>query len=102
MKIDLAGEDVIINTCFKNISKVEQSVGSMFGFAYKLRDAKVSFTDVVNIYYYMQEGGLSQEVIARKIMQDGLTKHLEQVGNIFTSILMGNSVKKPEEVQEKN
>jgi hypothetical protein len=100
MKITLKDEDIELNPSFKNISRMEEAVGSVFGFALRLKKGEFSFTDVVNVYYFLQEGAYSQDTIAKKVMSDGMGVHIGQVGEIFAKILMSDDDGKKQEAQE--
>lgn len=90
MEIKLSGETLEMNPSFLNLNKVEKQCGSIFSFGHRLRDGNVTFSDIVNVYYFMQaDSNYNQEVIAKKIMKDGLAIHLTQVANMLGEILMG-------------
>lgn len=96
MKITLAGEEIEMKPTFNRIRKVEKECGvdSLFSLAINMRDGKVAFTDVVNIYWLFQEGAAySQDVISEKILADGFANHLQQVGELLGSVLSGNGDK---------
>ena len=91
MKFTLDDIEITLLLNFANISKVEKAIGSVFSFAQKLSEKSAAFTDVVNVYYFMQEGSAySQEAIARKIHADGLVLHLGNMAVLLGEIFSGN------------
>ena len=101
LKVNLAGEEIELSPTYGNIEKVERTKG-LFSFCNDLQSGVAKVTDVVNIYYYMQNNtAYSQGQIADKIMSDGLNKHLLQVVSVLSSILNGNGQEVSEEEIEK-
>lgn len=103
MDIILSGEKIKLSLTFENLEKVENSsVGSIFGLSYKVQTRTAKLTDIVNLYYFAQDGTAhSQRAISDKILADGLGEHLSQVMNVCARVLAGSkyqdSVKKNEE-----
>ena len=106
-KILLAGEEIEINLSFENINNVEKHTGSIWGFSKRCAEKTVSISDIVTVYYYMQDGtSYNQEQIFKKIMQDGFMKHIGNVSSVFLPLLVGNqtvenAIAKQQESSEK-
>lgn len=103
MKVILAGEELRLHSTFIRIKKIEKECGveSFFLLGLRLKNGNISFTDVVNIYWLLQDDtAYSQEVIFQKILTDGLAYHAKEVGAIMALMLGGTGEDGKKEIVE--
>ena len=92
MKVILAGEEIEMSTKYIYLKKVEEEVGSIFGYSDKCLKKTITLMDIVDIYYYLQQGAAySQEKIYDKVIADGLMTHINYVAELFLPLVIGNS-----------